>query len=49
MKIYKVTTLRGFGAPFVRTVEVDSEAEAMEIVRKIENPNEVIAFCEEVI
>ena len=38
MKIYKVTTLRGFGAPFVRTVEADSEAEAMEIVRKIENP-----------
>ena len=49
MKFYKVTTLRGFGAPFVRTVEAGNEAEAMEIVRKIENPNEVIAFCEEVI
>ena len=49
MKTYKVTTLRGFGAPFVRTVEADSGSEAMEIVRKVENPNEVILSCEEVI
>lgn len=48
MKTYKVTTIRGFGEPFVRTVTAESEKEAMEKVRAVENPNEVIAFCEEV-
>ena len=48
MKTYKVTTLRGFGEPFVRTVTADSEQEAMEKVKEIANWNEIISFCEEV-
>lgn len=48
MKYYKVTTLRGFGEPFIRTVEAESEQEAMAKVKEMASWNEIIAFCEEV-
>ena len=48
MKYYKVTTLRGFGEPFVKMVEAESEQEAMAKVKEMSSWNEIIAFCEEV-
>ena len=48
MKYYKVTTLRGFGEPFIRTVKAESKQEAMAKVKEIASYNEIIAFCEEV-
>ena len=48
MKYYKVTTIRGFDAPFVRTVEAESKQEAMAKVKEMASWNELIAFCEEV-
>lgn len=44
MKYYKVTTLRGFGEPFIRTVEAESEQEAMGKVKEIVGYNAIIAF-----
>lgn len=48
MKYYKVTTLRGFGSPFVRTVKAESKQGAMAKVKEMSSWNEIIAFCEEV-
>ena len=48
MKHFKVTTVRGFGELFVRTVAAENADEAINKVESAENHNVVIAFCEEV-